>query len=277
MIDQFAAFEQRPDNKLWLFYRKSGPFRLAKAYVFAYTWHEGRSGALAALHVALDEVEGKEVEKPQECLVESGSMVVFVNRSGFRVVETTMPMSGEDVRAMSKGEGELFDSIRERMNGLKSSNGVGDTSVEDVEVDDVERIDPEAPGDEALGDEDKDFSLRQLQASLPWTIRYSRDFRANPQTHKDVSHALLHVVKATGKLCALADDMDHDREVADDPTLRERYSKYVADLVVCALRIANEFPGGHIDLHDAVVSRIRTKNTPTGLEEETVEEDGNQQ
>lgn len=476
MIGQFAAFDQRPDNKLWLFYKKSGPFRLEKAYVFAYTWHEGRSGALAGFHVALDQVEGKEVEKPEECLIQAGSMVVFAPaKTGmpFRIVETTTPMSGEEARAMIKGDGELLNSIRKKMNGLKSSDA-SESSIDEeqreesvdsvcsncgglgyrhvgsdvwnecvvcnsdehipwvMDVIDQLKVDKDAVYEErnrlvslfasmalvmgwkagigqhedpAVGgtgpavewdpewrtlvtvetpegqaswhfhDSHRDLiehlpaydakwdghdtptkyrrleelsrsapvlsipkkkwipclgtslctcvvclkgkeldlaqtekklaeaetirrclntknqcgsdtwmygytcpcaecqawlrdrpvagTLRQLQTSLPWTIRYSQDFRANPQTHKDMSHALLHVVKATGKLCALADDMDHDREVADDPTLRERYAKYAADLVVCALRIANEFPGGHIDLQEAVVNRIQTKN---GLE-----------
>jgi hypothetical protein len=105
-----------------------------------------------------------------------------------------------------------------------------------------------------------DRSIREIQSSLPWTIRYSRDFRSNPQTHKDFAHALVHVHKAAGKLAALVDDMDHDREVADDPTLRERHAKYVADLVVRALRMANTFPGGVIDLQRATEERIATKN-----------------
>lgn len=104
------------------------------------------------------------------------------------------------------------------------------------------------------------MDLKTLQVNLPWTIRYSGDFRASPTTHKDFAHALHHVSKAAGKLHGLADDMDHDREVADDPTLRERYAKYIADLVVCALRMANTFPGGVVDIQRAVQERIETKN-----------------
>lgn len=110
-----------------------------------------------------------------------------------------------------------------------------------------------------------DKTIRELQTMLPWTIRYSRDFRASPQPHKDFTHALLHVGKALGKLMALADDMDHDREVADDPTLRERHAKYLADLVVCALRASNMFPGGVVDLQTAVETRITTKNAPVAV------------
>lgn len=107
-----------------------------------------------------------------------------------------------------------------------------------------------------------DQTIRELQTSLPWTIRYSRDYRASPVTHKDFSHALKHVAKALGHLVTLDDDMDHNREVADDPTLRERYAKYLADLVVCALRASNTFPGGVVALQGSVEERIRSKNAP---------------
>lgn len=105
-----------------------------------------------------------------------------------------------------------------------------------------------------------DYTIRYLQTNLPWTIRYSRDFRAAPMAHKDFAHALHHVSKAAGKLHGLADDMDHDRAIADQQQLAEQYGKYVADLVVCALRLANTFPGQTLDLEKAVVERITSKN-----------------
>ncbi len=110
-------------------------------------------------------------------------------------------------------------------------------------------------------------TIRELQTTLPWTIRYSRDFRANPQSHKDFAHAMVHAAKAVGKLMALVDDMDHDRDVADAPALREQHAKYLADLVVCALRAANTFPGGVVDLQTATENRIATKNAPAPKEE----------
>lgn len=117
------------------------------------------------------------------------------------------------------------------------------------------------------------ITLRELQCNLPWTIRYSRDFRASPQPHKDFSHALHHVGKALGRLHELADDMDHDRAVADDASLRDRYGKYVADLVVCALRIANTFPGGLVDLDKAVRERIESKNGVPSFPEQDAKPD----
>lgn len=40
--------------------------------------------------------------------------------------------------------------------------------------------------------------------------------------------------------------MDHDRNIADMKDIGQDHAKCVADLVLCALRIANTFPGGVI-------------------------------
>lgn len=102
------------------------------------------------------------------------------------------------------------------------------------------------------------MNLKDIQVQLPWTVRYSQDFRMNPQSHKDFTHAILHAQKALGKLAALADDMDHDKNLADN--ISPEFGKYIADLVVCALRMANEFPSQKIDLQYEVIKRIETKN-----------------
>ena len=105
-----------------------------------------------------------------------------------------------------------------------------------------------------------DLTIRELQTNLPWTVRYSGDFRATPLAHKDFAHGLTHVIKASGRIAQLVDDMDHSKTVSDDPNLREEYGKYVADLIVCALRMANTFPGGVLDLQRAVEDRLENKN-----------------
>ena len=108
---------------------------------------------------------------------------------------------------------------------------------------------------------DRDMNLSMLQTSLPWTVRYSQDFRANPMSHKDFSHAILHAQKALGKLADFVDRMDHDRTIADMAAAGGQvHGAYVADLVVCALRMANTFPGQSLDLAKAVVERIESKN-----------------
>lgn len=98
--------------------------------------------------------------------------------------------------------------------------------------------------------------LRELQTQLPWTIHYHRDFRANPQTHKDFAHALLHVQKAIGQLSELINQAEH----GGCDWKREEVDPYVSDLVVCALRMANTCPGHVIDLERTVIDRIEQKN-----------------
>ncbi len=101
-----------------------------------------------------------------------------------------------------------------------------------------------------------DFTIRELQTKLPWTIHYHRDFRASPMAHKDFAHELLHVQKACGKLAAVVNDAEH----AGSEFKADEVDCYVADLVVCALRMANTCPGRTIDLQKAVVDRIEGKN-----------------
>ncbi len=101
-----------------------------------------------------------------------------------------------------------------------------------------------------------DKTLRELQTSLPWTVHYHHDFRASPMTHKDFGHALLHVQKAAGKLAALVNDAEH----GGCDFKPEDTDRFVADLVVCALRMANTCPGHVIDLQSEVEARIATKN-----------------
>lgn len=105
-----------------------------------------------------------------------------------------------------------------------------------------------------------DRTIRELQSSLPWTSHYHRDFRSSPQTHKDFGHALLHVHKAGGKLAAIIDDAEHAGYDWADPANRADVEKYVADLVICALRLANTCPDGVIDLQRAVEQRLLAKN-----------------
>lgn len=105
-----------------------------------------------------------------------------------------------------------------------------------------------------------DKTIRELQSSLPWTVHYHHDFRASPMAHKDFAHALLHVHKAGGKLAAVVNDAEH----GGAEFTAEQVDNYVADLVVCALRMANTCPGRTIDLQRAVEDRITNKNAISG-------------
>lgn len=104
-----------------------------------------------------------------------------------------------------------------------------------------------------------DYSLRDLQLNLPWTVKYHRDFRSCSMGHKDFAHAITHTMKALGKLSDLVNEAEH----GGCEFTPEQTDRYVADLVVCALRMANTIPGRTMDLQKAVVDRIETKNGVT--------------
>ena len=99
-------------------------------------------------------------------------------------------------------------------------------------------------------------TLRELQTTQPWTVPYSQDFRATPTEHKDFGHAVLHAMKSLGRLAAVVEKADHG-EVDFS-----KVDKDLASLVVCAIRMANRVPGQTLDLEDAVLAAIESKNSP---------------
>jgi hypothetical protein len=111
-----------------------------------------------------------------------------------------------------------------------------------------------------------DFSLHQLQKRLQWDMKsYSAEYLASNLQHRDFQHALLHLDKAIGKLSAMVEEADH-RHVQDfEPFPVGDVEKYLADVVICALRMAETNPSGHVDLERSVLARIQTKEGLTLL------------
>jgi len=98
-------------------------------------------------------------------------------------------------------------------------------------------------------------TLRDLQADAAWGSQtYSEAFNADRRPHRDMAHAVQHIHKAGGKLAAALDDLDHG-----EGTDRSAVERALADTVICALRAANQWPGGAIDLQSAVEARMESK------------------
>ncbi len=103
----------------------------------------------------------------------------------------------------------------------------------------------------------KGTSLEMLQAELPWGANdYNETFQKSPAIHKDFQHALVHVLKALGKLSSFAEAADHAEDV-NFPY--DEISKYLADVVICTVRMANTKPNARVDLAKAVLDRIEEK------------------
>lgn len=98
------------------------------------------------------------------------------------------------------------------------------------------------------------MSLAELQDYIrrAWTNEtYSPEFNNSHEPCRDAQHALLHVIKAAGKMAGQMEEVDHGmrRFAPVDP-------KYVADLVICAARMAEKL---EFDLFQAVRARLEEK------------------
>ncbi len=82
-------------------------------------------------------------------------------------------------------------------------------------------------------------------------------------------HVLGHVSKAAGRLHGLAGDADHIEEAQGVPrdvaftfaeqTNGKAASAYIADLIICAAKLAALCPSGAINLEQAVTDRMAEK------------------
>lgn len=101
-------------------------------------------------------------------------------------------------------------------------------------------------------------TLRKLQLTLPWSDTYRQAFRDNREPQRDFRHALIHIVKAAGALASLVDELDHE----PGPTtpcisaLGTLHVRYLADVVIAALRAANTYPHLVVDLQSEVLARL---------------------
>ena len=98
-------------------------------------------------------------------------------------------------------------------------------------------------------------SLHDIQKTHPWSTTGARAYKQeNLSDERQVAHAVLHAVKAAGRLSEQIEASEHvDASVVS----AEGAKKYIADLVIIAMRLANIL---NIDLEQSVIERIKEKN-----------------
>ena len=112
-------------------------------------------------------------------------------------------------------------------------------------------------------------TLAWMQRTQPWTAPYSRAFvaskngqgRVDAEPHRSLMHDLMHVTKAVGILASIAEWADHG-SVRTGRVDQAEYEGRIADLVMCALHMANNPPEGYetFDLQRAVIERVERVN-----------------
>lgn len=115
-------------------------------------------------------------------------------------------------------------------------------------------------------------NIQRIQTGLKklWTSQnYSEQFRKSRSEYKHFDHTLKHIRKAAQELENLTEEADHSGFSTFEPsTVR----KYVSDIVISAIRLANVAPSGVFDLEDAVFTRIERKMGPRLSREPEAEE-----
>jgi hypothetical protein len=106
--------------------------------------------------------------------------------------------------------------------------------------------------------------IRFLQEELPklWTDEfYSKEFLASNPEYRDFEHAILHLTKTLGKLATFVEEADHRGagQHSGDFFPKNYVEKYLADIVIVAIRMAIKNPTGAIDLERAIFDRIEKK------------------
>lgn len=100
------------------------------------------------------------------------------------------------------------------------------------------------------------MDIKELQRALPWGAHdYTAEFNARTDPARDFEHAHGHVGKALGGLFEHVIDAHAHAGTID----REKAIKKLADIVICAMRMANTMPGGVVDLDEAVRARLTEK------------------
>ena len=106
-------------------------------------------------------------------------------------------------------------------------------------------------------------TLAWMQQTQPWTAPYSPEFERSKadEPHRSLTHDLLHVTKAVGILASIGEWADHGN-VRTERVDQAEYEGRIADLVMCALHMANNPPSGYeqFDLQRAVIERVERVN-----------------
>jgi len=92
------------------------------------------------------------------------------------------------------------------------------------------------------------MDLKELQEAVNARWGEQED---NPCHGSDKAHALVHMMKAVGKIAAVQNDAEHERRGVQG----DEVGKYLADLVICAAR----FGCGVVDLDEACAARLQEK------------------
>lgn len=102
--------------------------------------------------------------------------------------------------------------------------------------------------------------LRKLASILKkvWTIdEYSPQFKKDKCPYRDFRHTVAHLFKAVSRLNEMVEEADHSGTL--NPFDQQGVEKYLADIVISAVRAGIVAPNGEVDVEAAVYDRMKRK------------------
>lgn len=90
--------------------------------------------------------------------------------------------------------------------------------------------------------------LRKLQQAQPWTDIWSDGFKNDPRSYKGLSHCLTNIAAKLGAIFQRVEMSDHYGPEYELGLDKHKDGKALAIIVMSALKAANAYPGGPIDL-----------------------------
>ncbi len=103
-------------------------------------------------------------------------------------------------------------------------------------------------------------AFRALQGAMPWTDLWSGDFLSDPRPYSKLEHCLINVVAKTGAILQRVEMSDHYGQEYALGLDREKDAAALAFIVMSALKAANCYPGGPLDLAGPIESDLIRRN-----------------
>jgi hypothetical protein len=102
-------------------------------------------------------------------------------------------------------------------------------------------------------------AFQSLQNGMPWTGIWSAEFQKDPRSYAGFQHCLTNIAAKLGAIFQRIEMADHygpEYELALD---RDKDGKDLAFVIMSAMKAANAYPGGPIDLSRFIESDLNRR------------------
>lgn len=104
------------------------------------------------------------------------------------------------------------------------------------------------------------MDFRKLQEIQPWTDLWSEGYLNDPRPYRGFSHCLTNIAAKLGALFQRVELSDHYGMDYELGLNRLRDGKALAFIIMSAMKAANSYPGGAIDLLSHIENDLRRRD-----------------